>query len=170
MLLGRDRGGDVSTSIRFIRTRFLPCGRHKMRLGRGRERDIRRGLLAQPNSFSVFAGPKCELGDLEKAMFQRVAGSCELVLSFRPARNGTWTKVKNGRLEGSSDPENSFSAFCTAQNATWTRFRLTLLNHFRHSDRPKMLLGRGPETDDSMGRMYLRNHFLTSGRPKMLLE
>jgi hypothetical protein len=79
--------GDVQKAIIqvVLTTLFISSGRPKMRLGWIRENDVSRGRMVL-RLICLLCVPKCDWGEVEKAMFQEVELHCELIscLPIRP--------------------------------------------------------------------------------------
>ena len=71
--------------------------------------------------FGPFTSPKCDLGEVEKLIFQVIARYWELISASWPAQNATWDRSRKRCFKGSRCTLNKFSASWTTQNATWVR-------------------------------------------------
>jgi hypothetical protein len=155
MRLGRGRESDISMCRLAMRFHFLQSGRPKIRLGRSRESDVRWGPLALRNHFLLTVCPKIRLWRGQKAMFQRVASSCdlffsllastkfdlcdfqevekaifqavhwsyELIFCLLPAKTATWARSSQRSFKGWPRPAKSLTAFWPCQIQTWVKWR-----------------------------------------------
>ena len=81
--------------------------------------------------FSLLNSPKCDLVEVEKAMFQRFPWYFQIIF-------GLWTSLKCDKIEEKSD----FSGGCKE-----------LRTHFLPLDQLIMVYGRSRKSDDSSCRM-----------------
>jgi hypothetical protein len=83
-------GGDRERDVRMPSgTHFLFSGPPKMRLDLCRKRDVSRGRLALKTFFCLKTCQNCYSGEVEKAMFQGVAGNANSFSAFWPSQNAT---------------------------------------------------------------------------------
>jgi hypothetical protein len=74
--------------------------------------------------FCLLAGSKCDLGEVENGIFQRATGPCELIFCLLALPKCDLARSKKQRLKGVRNcPAKSFSDFWPSQNLTWTRSR-----------------------------------------------
>jgi hypothetical protein len=86
MRLGRSRESDHSNGSVTMRTHFLPYGREKMRTFKHRwDLEV---------IFCLLGGPKCDLVEVEKAMFQGVFWPYKLISFIVPGQKCVLCEVE----------------------------------------------------------------------------
>jgi hypothetical protein len=118
-----------------MRTCFLPYWRTKLRPRRRRKSDVSSIAVTHELNFCLLGGPKCEMFEVEKAMFQRVLcptnwfpqlwlaqlrlgsnGTSNLFSASWKTQNTTWAMCRKRCFDISSRPLHWFRAFWPGQN------------------------------------------------------
>jgi hypothetical protein len=115
--------------------------------------------------FYLLAGPKCDLGYVEKAILHRARWPCELILGLLVAPNCDFGEVEKAILNGWPGPCKLTCCVLACRNYAFGMVEKTLFQGVAwacelilSSSRPKLRLGRVRNSDVSRRRWALLIH------------
>jgi len=151
-----------------LKINILPLDKPKTRLWWGRESDDSSGRQELSYIFFLLTSPKCDLGEVDKSMFQGLALHFQLIYGLLPIQNATWGGSRNRCFKCSHGTMTLFSALdkpkmrlCWGRGSEVSSRCQALRTHFQSLDLQKIHLLWVQESDVSSGCKALRTHILT---------